>query len=149
VQGNVCGNAPALPAGNSVDQNIATAQAEARQAMAQAFSKGPMMLPGLTDNSVRSDWFYQQVRNKGPWDYKQQGSQYQVAGNFNFGAAGAALGVPDQVLLRGAGWAQQRAGTSDPAFGGPLGGAPYGDDPADQANIKAGIQYFKNCSQQH
>jgi hypothetical protein len=106
-----------------------------------------MALPGLTDNSVRLEWFYLQVRNKGPWDYKQQGHQYEDAGNFNFGSAGAALGIPDQVLLRGAGWAQQQAGTSDPSFGSPYGGAPYGDVPTDQANIKAGIQYFKTCTQ--
>lgn len=26
--------------------------------------------------------------NKGPWDYKQQGKQYQEFGNFNYGATG-------------------------------------------------------------
>ena len=30
-------------------------------------------------------WFYNQVKNKGPWHYKQQGAQYQDFGNFNFG----------------------------------------------------------------
>lgn len=26
-------------------------------------------------------WFYNQVKNKGPWHYKQQGAQYQDFGN--------------------------------------------------------------------
>lgn len=62
-------------------------------------------------------WFYNQVRNRGPWDYKQLGSQYQDFGNFNFGATGAALGIPDQILLRGAGWAEEQAGTSEQQTG--------------------------------
>ena len=48
-------------------------------------------------------WFYQQVRNGGPWDYKQQGGQYEDLGNFNYGATGSALGLPGEVLKRGAG----------------------------------------------
>ena len=52
-------------------------------------------------------WFYNQVKNKGPWDYKQRGSEYEDFGNFNYGATGAAAGIPDQILLRAAGWAQQ------------------------------------------
>lgn len=88
-------------------------------------------------------WFYDQVRNKGPWDYKQQGSQYQDFGNFNYGATGSAMGFPDSVLYRMAGWAQQQAGTSKSGWGSPLGSAPYGDDPADQAQIRAGIEYAR------
>ncbi len=89
------------------------------------------------------NWFYNQVRNHGPWDYKQHGSQYQDFGNFNYGATGAAFGFPDQILLRMAGWAQTQAGTSLPQWGGPWGGPPYGDDPADQILINQGIEYFK------
>jgi hypothetical protein len=110
---------------------------------------GPMQMPLATYSAIRLNWLYNQVRNKGPWDFKQQGSQYQDAGNFNFGAVGAALGVSDQVLLRGAGWAQQQAGTSLPSFGSPLGNPPYGDDPADQAQIKQGIAYYKSCKKPH
>ncbi|WP_233592622.1 polymorphic toxin type 44 domain-containing protein [Erwinia psidii] len=50
-------------------------------------------------------WFYQQIRNKGPWDYKQQGASYQNFGNFNYGATGVVAGIPEEILLRGAGWA--------------------------------------------
>lgn len=93
------------------------------------------------------NWFKNQVRNGGPWDYKKQGSQYQNFGNFNYGATGSAYGFPTKVLLRMAGWAQQQAGTSLPQWGNPYGDAPYGDDPADQGQIKNGIKYFQcNCS---
>ncbi|WP_338558169.1 polymorphic toxin type 44 domain-containing protein [Erwinia sp. E_sp_B04_7] len=77
-------------------------------------------------------WFYQQVRNKGPWDYKQMGPQYQNFDNFNFGATGVVAGIPEAVLLRGAGWAQNRAGTSDPRWGQWYWDMPYGDDPRDR-----------------
>jgi len=89
------------------------------------------------------NWLYNQVRNKGPWDYKQHGSQYQNFGNFNYGATGAASGLPDFVIYRGAGWAQQQAGTSDPSWGSPWGSSPYGDDPADQIMIQQGIEYYR------
>ena len=98
-----------------------------------------------TDPNI--SWFYNQVKNKGPWDYKQLGSEYADFGNFNYGLTGVAYGFSEDVLLRMAGWAQQRAGTSNEKFGNPgyiLGGgkAPYGDDPRDQAMIKKGIEYY-------
>lgn len=100
--------------------------------------------------------FYLDVRNGSPWDYKRQGrtlsdlgtigpSPYQDFGNFNFGVVGAAAGFPAQELLRGAGYAQQQAGTSSPQWGhwySP--NPPYGDDPSDQAMIRAGIAYYQN-----
>ncbi|WP_434653103.1 polymorphic toxin type 44 domain-containing protein [Raoultella planticola] len=62
-------------------------------------------------------WFYYQVGNHGPRDYKnQRGRQYANVGNFNYGAVGAAAGIPDQILLRGAGAAQILAGTSSAEF---------------------------------
>lgn len=33
-------------------------------------------------------WFYQQVKNRGPWDYKQQRRDLANFDNFNYGAAG-------------------------------------------------------------
>jgi len=89
-------------------------------------------------------WFYNQVKNGGPWDYKQSGPQYQDFGNFNYGATGASLGgfgIPSQLLRRFAGWAQRQAGTSRPEWGTPWGQFPYGDDPADQDAIGSGIAY--------
>ncbi|GAA5526198.1 hypothetical protein Maes01_02797 [Microbulbifer aestuariivivens] len=50
--------------------------------------------------------FYDAVRNGGRWDYKQQGSQYEAFGNYNYGLTGRAAGFPGNVLNRAAGWAQ-------------------------------------------
>jgi RHS repeat-associated protein len=121
-----CPEVPLSPPGASCSNNIAIAQNNS-----------------LGQKNSGAYWFYKQVRNKGPWDYKQQGSQYQDFGNFNFGAAGSAFGFPSPILLRGAGWAQQQAGTSSPQWGSPFGAAPYGDDPADQSMIQKGIDYFQ------
>lgn len=86
-------------------------------------------------------WFYEKVRRGGPWDYKQFDPYFQAFGNFNFGAAGTAAGIPANILLMGAGWAQGRAGTSHPEWGHWYQKPPYGDDPTDQRNIKDGIDY--------
>lgn len=94
--------------------------------------------------------FYSLVRNHGAWDYKQQNTfplQYDRGGNFNYGATGAAAGFSSQLLLRAAGAAQIIAGTSTAAWAlpfGPLGGAPYGDEPSDQTDIMDGVDYY-NC----
>lgn len=86
-------------------------------------------------------WFYEKVRRGGPWDYKQFNPYFQNFGNFNFGAAGTAAGIPAEMLLMGAGWAQGRAGTSKPEWGKWYQKPPYGDDPTDQRYIKEGIEY--------
>lgn len=89
-------------------------------------------------------WFYQMVRNGGPWDYKQGKRQYANFGNFHYGAVGAAAGISDGVLLRGAGVAQILAGTSNPTeFAQYHSGDSYGDDPVDQSWIRAGIDYAR------
>jgi hypothetical protein len=54
------------------------------------------------------------------------------------------MGIPEQVLLRMAGWAQQKAKTSKEEWGNPIGSAPYGDDPGDQQAIQDGIQWAKD-----
>ncbi len=92
-------------------------------------------------------WFYWMVKNNkskensNSWDYKQQGSSYAPFGNFNYGATGAAMGIPNDILLRLAGMAQWMAGTSKDEWGNPIWSEPYGDDPADQAAILDGISY--------
>lgn len=88
-------------------------------------------------------WFYEQVKNKGPWDFKQKGS-FEEYGNFHYGAVGYAGGIPENLLLRAAGCAQSKAGTSTDAWGSCWGDAPYGDDPSDQHYISLGIEYAKN-----
>lgn len=44
-------------------------------------------------------WFYNQVRNGGPWDYKQSG--YEPFGNFNYGATGQRAGFSWPVIAGG------------------------------------------------
>lgn len=87
--------------------------------------------------------FYKALKNKGEWDYKQYGKEYEDFGNFNFGATGAAI-FPENILKRGAGWAQTQAGTSKKEWGKWFLLAPYGDDPKDQIEIQKGIDYYKN-----
>ncbi|WP_350223403.1 polymorphic toxin type 44 domain-containing protein [Leclercia adecarboxylata] len=104
--------------------------------MLARFHRGP--------SALTYAWFYQQVRARGPWDYKNRcGRQYANFGNFHYGAVGQAAGIKEEILLRAAGWAQNRAGTSEPEFGNWYRSAPYGDDPDDQAWIKMGIDYAK------
>ena len=82
-----------------------------------------------------------QVRAAGPWNYKKQGRQYEAFGNFNYGATGTVLGIPEHVLLRAAGVAQTFAKTTKPEFGSWWGADPFGDDPRDQYWIRRGIEY--------
>lgn len=101
-------------------------------------ARQPLSLAGML-------WFRNQVRNSGPWDYKQINPGYQNFGNYNYGYAGTAMGIGSGVLLRQAGRAQVAAGTSqsnwgDPGTLGAFGGeAPFGDDPLDQMYISHGI----------
>lgn len=81
--------------------------------------------------------FLANVQNKGAWDYKRQGRQYENFGNFNFGATGWALGVPDNAAERAAGYYQEYRG----AGGGTshfYAGAPYGDQFTDNQQIQLG-----------
>ena len=86
-------------------------------------------------------WFYNQVRGKGPWDYKQKSRKYEDFGNFNFGATGTAFGLSKGILRRGAGWANQQASSNRQHLGNPLGDYPYGDDYHDQVMIDNGINF--------
>jgi hypothetical protein len=127
---------PPRPPGASVDRNIQEAL---------------IVRHRLANNPLaRLSWFHKQVKNKGPWDYKQRGAQYEQFGNFNYGATGAALGIDRTTLLREAGRAQVEAGTSRRGWGdpgwriNPWGGTPpYGDDPVDQMWIDRGIRYYR------
>jgi hypothetical protein len=97
-------------------------------------------------------WFYRQVHNGGPWDYKQIDPKYDNFGNFLYGATGKAAGFTEATLLRAAGWAQVHAGTSRPEWGNPVnlfeallgvgGREPFGDDPEDQRWISYGFSYY-------
>jgi len=87
------------------------------------------------------------VRNDGKWDYKQQGSQYEEFGNYNYGVTARALGLFGNIPNRGAGWAQQQAGTSAPSWGDWYdwpSETSFGDDPADQYWINEGMTDYEN-----
>lgn len=98
--------------------------------------------------------FYELVRNKGPLDLKNQGwndkcyvfdgkmIRGDAPGNILYGYLGKVFGFSDELLCRAAGYAQTKAGTSDPSWGTWYGNPPYGDDPEDQKSIKIGIDYY-------
>lgn len=88
-------------------------------------------------------WFYMQVRNRGPWDYKQHHPELQNFGNFHYGAIGYAAGIPAEILQMGGGFAQEMAKTSQKHWGHWYQKPPYGDDPHDQYWIKQGIDYAR------
>jgi putative RNase toxin 44 of polymorphic toxin system len=86
-------------------------------------------------------WFYSQVTNFGPWDYKRQDPAYDDFGNFNFGATGPAVGFDADMLLRGAGAKKWWESKGSP-YGVPWGGPPYGNQVGKQAWIQDGINYY-------
>jgi hypothetical protein len=89
--------------------------------------------------------FFQSVKNKGKWDYKQLAKMFEKFGNFNYAVTGRAAGFSTEVLLRAAGIAQRLAGTSRPEWGTPFdlsASSSYGDDPEDQRMIRQGSAFF-------
>lgn len=96
------------------------------------------------------------VREGGAWDDKSQHpgarlDQYERQGNYSYGATAAALGLPEEIALRGAGLVQRVGAVTDALNGRPIreraGGfrAPYGDDPRDQRSIKEGYAYGRTA----
>ena len=109
-----------------------------------------------------SNWFYDQVKNDAPWDYKRKGqyfngrSEYEEFGNFNYGATCKAWGFTSYMCRNEAGLAQDPNDDLDPGkgeagrrisylFDGWLfgGWGDYGDDDSDQVCINQGISYFE------
>jgi RHS repeat-associated protein len=113
-----CGKVPPAPSGAFVGMNV-----------------------WIADNSWNPIWFYEQVRGRGIWDYKQKGKKYKDFGNFNFGATAAAFGFPNNFAARMAGHANQVSDPTRTGLGSPFGSYPYGDDPLDQEQIKRGQEY--------
>jgi RHS repeat-associated protein len=104
---------------------------------------GLIPLHGDLGGPSKTSWFVRQVVPGGPWDYKTRDADYENFGNFNYGATGAALGFSQDDLLYAAGRVQQYTGPTDPSWGTPSGGPPYGDDPRDQDMIRQGYQYYR------
>ncbi len=101
-----------------------------------------------SQNNGNRWWYTKVTQGHGPWDYKyyngQSHPEYDNFGNFNFGATGAALGIPLNALLRGAGWAKGKILPNDP-YGHWYWRAPYGNEPDKQQQITNGYNYFKQC----
>jgi hypothetical protein len=90
--------------------------------------------------------FKQEVQTGGPWDYKDQVSGMRSAwinfGNFHYGFVGAGAGIPNGLLLWGAGLANWHDNPQNrPLYGSPFdpNNPTHGDQPGDQAQIRAGI----------
>jgi hypothetical protein len=146
-----CPKVPHAPPGVNIDANISHAL-KMKEALLKANQDG------LSGMAAVYYWFYEQVRSARDnpekvkdgrsWDYKRLGKQYEEFGNFNYGATGAALGIPKDDLLRFAGWANVQS-SKKPGKGSPgnlITGdgsePPYGDDPKDQEQISKGIVYY-------
>ena len=139
---------------------FATDPKTGQKAMIVSYDGGPVYAPPGYDAAANAKlakskwsptWFRDQVKSKGDWDYKQLDPLYEHLGNFNYGLTGKAFGFTDGQLYRNAGAAQIAAGTSRPEWGTPgntifgIGGAGFfGDDPRDQAMIRAGIDAYRN-----
>jgi hypothetical protein len=140
---------PNAPSDSTLRNNMTTAESLG--------GKYPVNQPiNLLDRNFIYDnlWFYNNVATDKPWDYKNQPThgahpEYTDFGNFNYGAAGAALGFPPIYLQKMAGLNnQQRHGTGGEGTPGNIldpndGKAPYGDQPNDNNWIKNGIEYNK------
>lgn len=98
-------------------------------------------------------WFRDMVKANAPWDYKRRTAdlRYEDFGNFNYGAAGAAIGFSLITLHSEAGRAQAiPPGMSEKpkSWGYPAGRFfgkgqyPYGDEPKDAIQIAAGFNYY-------
>jgi len=84
------------------------------------------------------------VREGGEWDDKKRDKTLERQGNYSYGATAAALGLPEDVALFGAGVVQRGTNVLNALRGEPLKRSigfmhrPYGDDPRDQAPISEG-----------
>jgi len=138
-----CPPVPEEPPDYSVDANIATAlQARISANLSTASALGGVA-PVLGDAALLV-WFRSEVKTGSPWDAKNLTgttiSKYDPVGQFNYDAAGGALGFGLTFLLKEAGRAQappENQTQKPPEWGdpgsrlNPWGGKPrYGDNPS-------------------
>ena len=96
-------------------------------------------------NKTRAEkylWMLNNFKTGDKYDIKHGNPEMEHAGNFNYGAMGAAAGFNEWELKSGAGFQQVRDGTSDLEFFYPWSWS-YGDDPVDQLMIQFGINYYE------
>jgi len=104
-------------------------------------------------------WWYNHVKQwHGPWDYKNYNGQphpeWDDFGNFNYGATGAATGIPLNLLLRGAGAVKLKRYPGNDPFGRPWDprgvdttrpDRNYGNQPEKNQQIINGFNWYKYC----
>jgi len=126
-----CPPVPLAPPNQSVDANIKETQRNAPPFTGLDASRG-------LDKIDR--WLNNVCCWTAAWNFQQGGkTQFDDFGNFNYGATGAALGIPGAVLTRAASikkfydyWSKKKSN-------------PYGGNAGQKtAMIKLGIQYFQN-----
>ncbi|NTV47924.1 MAG: hypothetical protein HGB11_15710 [Chlorobiales bacterium] len=71
-----------------------------------------------------------------------EATKYLDFSSYNYGITGRTAGIPQELLLRIAGWSQEASGLYRQEWGHWAGSAPYGDDPRGGANILNAIRYF-------
>lgn len=146
ARGGVTVKAPILPFGNTVDNNIKECLDRLR--IESVLLDDSRVLTGQTISLEKFSWFKSKVNNWMDWDYKRENAKYDVAGNFNYGATGAALMIPLETLLRAAAVAGLATGAlRDPGLGNPFGEWPYGNKKEAQREIENGYQYFYQNSE--
>jgi Bacterial toxin 44 len=128
-----CPAVPAHPANANVNSNIALTNV-----VYYANWLNPPTQAAFTDA-----WLVSMVAPNAPWDYKTQGQQYDAFGNFNFGATGAAAGIPLQVLQAGAGAVSTLVGTNSSQYGSWYQPPLYGHAPIKSQTIAAGYAYYQ------
>lgn len=131
---NPCANPPAPP-GINVAANVV--QTQVMNSMPKV---GPMD-PGILQPAFAAGWWFYMVCCNG--------SPCPIYDDYNFGATGAALGLPENLLLWGAGVKKYlqllpHGGTGDPNDSNPLGRYPWGNQKHKSDCIKAGIHKYKN-----
>jgi hypothetical protein len=70
--------------------------------LATAWASADVTLAGDDASAADVFWFASMVRQHAPWDYKDltpDRELYRDAGNFNYGYAGSAAGLPADFLL--------------------------------------------------
>jgi hypothetical protein len=96
---------------------------------------------------VSLGWFAEKELPNKAWDYKTQGQRYDAFGNFNYGAVGAALGLPSYLLQTAGGALSTILRTNNQKYGKWYHPPLYGHAPAKSTAISAGIEYYQNgCS---
>lgn len=134
-----------------------TVSANVREAEDHALVLSPGNPFAFAANLDNHWWFYNQVKTGAIWDYKSRvapssrvSENYAIFGNFNFGAAGAAMGYDIVTLLNSAGppqvvdnFKQGKNLFADAPLKLPYPPLPaLWDDPDDQKDILRGIQYY-------